>query len=125
MHDFFKKKNSMACIATRKFKQEETGFAVVDNGIIKEFLEKPNVKLSNSECLGVYILNTKILEQIRKKSKSKKDLNLSYHILQDLTKKKLVSAFDIGKNPWIDAESPVIIERNKKMVNNIIRQMKS
>jgi len=60
-----------------------------------------------------------------KKSKSKKELNLSYHILQDLAKKKLVSAFDIGKNPWIDVESPVIIERNKKIVDNIIKQMKS
>ena len=125
MHDFFKKKNSIACVATRKYKKEETGFAKVENGIIKEFFEKPNVKLSNSECLGVYILSTKILEQIRKKSKSKKDLNLSYHILQDLAKKKLVSAFDIGKNPWIDVESPVIIERNKKIVNDIIKQMKS
>jgi len=42
-----------------------------------------------------------------------------------LAKKKLVSAFDIGKNPWIDVESPVIIERNKKIVDNIIKQMKS
>ncbi len=123
MHDFFKKKNSMACIATRKYKKEETGFAKVENGIIKEFLEKPNIKLSNSECLGVYILSTKILEQIRKKSKTKKDLNLSYHILQDLAKKKLVSAFDIGKNPWIDVESPVIVSRYKKTFEKILNQM--
>jgi len=59
-----------------------------------------------------------------KKSKSKRNLNLSFDILEKLGKKKLVSAFDIGTKQWLDAESPTIIERNEKTVNKIIEQMK-
>ena len=55
----------------------------------------------------------------------RKNLNLSYDILEKLGKKKLVSAFDIGTKPWLDAKSPAIIERNEKIVNKIIGQMKT
>jgi len=125
MHCFFKEKNSLACIATRKYRKEETGFATVKDGIITEFFEKPTVKLNNHECLGVYILSSKVLDEIKKKSKSKRNLNLSFDILEKLGKKKLVSAFDIGTKPWLDAESPTIIERNEKIVDKIIGQMKA
>ncbi len=74
--------------------------------------------------MGVYILKTKILEEIKKKSKSKKQINLSFDILEKLSKKKLVCAYDIGNRPWIDVESPAILERNEKTVNQIIQQMK-
>ena len=125
MHKFFKEKKSLACIATRRYRKEETGFASVKDGIITKFIEKPKVKLKDYECLGVYILSTKILDEINKKSKSKKALNLSFDILEKLGKKRLVSAYDIGSTPWLDAESPGTIERNKKIVDKIFLQMKT
>jgi mannose-1-phosphate guanylyltransferase len=75
-----------------------------------------------SECLGIYILSTQILKKIESKSKLK-DVNLSYDVLQDLSKLDKVSAFDIGEKPWIDVKSPVTLEINKKVVNQIIKQM--
>ena len=121
MQKHFKEKQSMACIATRTTRKEETGFAIVKDGIILEFVEKPEIKLQMPECLGIYMLSTKILKEI--KSKPKKEINLSRDILQELSKNGKVSAFDIGKNLWIDAESPVILERNQSRVRKIIKQM--
>ncbi len=125
MHKFFKEKKSLACIATRRYRKEETGFASVKDGIITKFIEKPLVKLHDYECLGVYILSTKILDEINKKSKSKKALNLSFDVLEKLGKKRLVSAYDIGSIPWLDAESPGTIERNKKIIDKIFLEMKT
>ena len=122
MKKHYESKQSQACIATRSRRKEETGFAIVNDGIVTEFREKPEIKLQMSECLGIYILSTKILTDIRKKSKTKQ-VNLSYDILEELSKKGKVSAFDIGKNSWIDAESPVVLERNEKLVKKIIKQM--
>ncbi len=122
MKEFFKGKKSSACIATRTTRKEETGFATVKNGIIKEFKEKPVMKLQLSECLGVYMLGKEIIKKIKTKQKQKK-INLSFDILQDLSKEGKISAFDIGENEWIDAESPMTLERNKKTVKKIIKQM--
>jgi len=122
MLKFFKEKNSTACIATRTKRKEETGFAIVEDGIIKEFKEKPTIKLQMSECLGIYILGNDILKKIQAKSKQK-EINLSYDILQDLSKEGKISAYDIGDREWIDVESPTVLERNKKQVKKIIKQM--
>jgi mannose-1-phosphate guanylyltransferase len=122
MREFFKKKNSSACIATRTKRKEETGFAVVENGVIKEFKEKPIMKLQLSECLGVYILGKEVLKKIKVKQKQKQ-INLSYDILQQLSKEGKISAFDIEDNEWIDVESPMVLERNEKTVKKIIKQM--
>jgi len=122
MRDLFREKNSSACIATRTMRKEETGFATVENKIIKEFKEKPVMKLQLSECLGIYMLGKDIIKRIRSKQKQK-EINLSYDILQQLSKEGKISAFDIGKNEWIDAESPMVLERNEKTVKKIIRQM--
>ena len=122
MRETFKEKNSSACIATRTKRKEETGFATVENGIITEFKEKPVMKLQLSECLGVYMLGKDIIKKIKSIQKQK-EINLSYDILQKLSKEGKVSAFDIGDNEWIDAESPTILERNQKTVNKIIKQM--
>ena len=119
----FNEKKSMACIATRTIRKEETGFAVVEDNLITEFKEKPTIKMQMAECLGIYILGSDILKKIQRK-KSQKDLNLSYDILQDLSKQGKVSAYDIEKKPWLDVESPTIIERNKKIVNQIIKEMR-
>lgn len=122
MRDFFKKKKSMACIATRTKRKEETGFAIVEDGIITEFKEKPKMKLQLSECLGIYILGKDILKRVKSKSKQK-EINLSFDILEQLSKERKISAYDIGDADWIDAESPMILERNEKTVKKIIKQM--
>lgn len=120
MVETFQAKQSDACIATRNLRREETGFAVVKHGIIEEFFEKPIAKLPMSECLGVYVLGKVMIQKI--KSKRKKNVNLSYDILQQSTK---VSAFDIGHTPWMDVQSPVSLERHRDMVADIIKQMES
>ncbi|MGD8707220.1 MAG: nucleotidyltransferase family protein [Nitrosopumilaceae archaeon] len=124
MYEFFKQKKSSACIATRSKRKEETGFAIVEDGVIKQFKEKPMMDLPMSECLGIYILGKEVIKKIKGKSKQK-HINLSYDILEALSKKGKISAFDIGKNDWIDAESPMVLERNQKQVNKIIKQMGS
>jgi len=122
MNELFKEKNSSACIAIRTKRKEETGFAAVENGIIKEFKEKPVMKLQLSECLGVYILGKDIIKRIKSKQKQK-EINLSYDILQGLSKEGKISAFDIDDVEWMDVESPIILERNEKTVKAIIKQM--
>ena len=122
MYQFFKEKKSSACIATRIKRKEETGFAIVENGIIKEFKEKPTMKLPMSECLGIYILGKDVIRRVKAKSKQK-EINLSFDILQELSKEGKISAYDIGDRQWIDVESPMTLERNKKEVNKIIKQM--
>lgn len=119
----FDAKNSIACIATRSKRHEETGFARVVDGKIIKFEEKPIMKLQLLQCLGVYMLDTKILKVI--KNKSKKSINLSYDVLEELTKKFTVSSYDIGDKEWLDVESPTIIERNQKQITEIIKQMEA
>ena len=121
MQETFRDKKSSACIATRTKRKEETGFAVVSDGIIKEFKEKPVIKLQLSECLGVYMLGADVIKRIKKLKK--KQVNLSFDILQQLSKEGKISAYDIGDAEWIDAESPMILERNEKVVKKIIKQM--
>lgn len=121
MFETFKEKKSLVCIATRNTRKEETGFAIIKNGIIKEFKEKPVIKMQMSECLGIYILDTKILNKI----KTNKTNNLSYDVLQKLSKNDKISSFDVGKKYWLDVESPVIVERNKAFVKQIIKEMGS
>ena len=121
MRETFKEKNSSACIATRTKRKEETGFAIVEDKIIKEFKEKPVMKLQLSECLGIYMLGKEIIQKIKKKKQ--KQVNLSYDILQQLSKEGKVSAYDIAGKEWIDVESPMILERNGKIVTKIIKQM--
>ena len=125
MFKFYKQKKSIACIATRRYRKEETGYAVVKDGLILEFKEKPVIKLQMAECLGIYILATKILKLIKSKQKRQRNINLSYDVLQGLSKNKSISAFDIEKTPWIDIESPTKIERNQELVKGIIKKMKN
>ena len=122
MREQLKKKDSMACIATRTKRREETGFANVQDGIIQEFKEKPVINLQMSECLGIYILDGQIIKRIKAKQ-GQAEINLSYDVLQQLSKEGKISAFDIADNEWIDAESPMVLERNEKTVTKIIRQM--
>lgn len=123
MHKFHKQKKTIATIATRKYRKEETGFAVIRDGLVKEFKEKPAIELGMAECLGVYMLNSKILSSIRSKKPRKKDLNLSYDILQPMSKSGEISAYDIGRIPWIDIDSPTRVDRNKELVSQIIKKL--
>ena len=122
MRKLFREKKSSACIATRTKRKEETGFAIVENNIIKEFREKPVMKLQLSECLGIYMLTNNIIKKIKAKQKQKQ-INLSYDILQQLSKEGKISSFDIKNTEWIDVESPMTLERNEKTVKKIIKQM--
>ncbi len=121
MRDVLREKESMAVIATRTSRREETGFAVVQDGIIKRFMEKPVMQLPASECLGIYMLRGDIMDRIGQTQK--KEINLSYDILQPLSGEDRISAFDIGDREWIDVESPTVIDRNKDTVERIIAQM--
>ena len=122
MYEFFKEKKSSACIATRTKRKEETGFAVVEEGIIKQFVEKPIMSLPMSECLGIYILGEDTIQKIREKAKQK-EINLSYDVLQELAREGKISSFDIGANQWVDVESPTTLDRKNKEIKKIIKQM--
>jgi len=124
MYRLHKMKKLLATIATRRYRKEETGYAIVDNGIIREFKEKPTIKLEMAECLGIYILDTKILHTIKSKKKRKKEVNLSYDVLQSLSKKNRIGAYDIAKIPWLDVDSPTRVEREHKLVDTIIKKLK-
>jgi mannose-1-phosphate guanylyltransferase len=67
------------------------------------------------------MLGKEIIQKIKKKKQ--KQVNLSFDILQQLSKEGKISAHDIGDMEWIDAESPMILERNEKTVTKIIKQM--
>ena len=122
MHKFHLRKKTLATIATRRYRKEETGYAIVEDGVIVEFREKPTIKLEMAECLGIYILDSRILRIIRSK-KGHRDVNLSYDILQPLSKEGKISAYDIGRQPWIDVDSPGRVEREKEVVAAIIRKI--
>lgn len=125
MYKFHKQKKSIACIATRRYRKEETGYAKIKNGIVTEFQEKPFITMPMAECLGIYILDTKILKIIKTKKERMNEVNLSFDVLQDLSKRKTVSAFDMDKSLWIDVESPNKVERNQAIIKKIIRKMKN
>lgn len=123
MHEFHEKTKAIATIAVRKYKKEETGFAIVRNGVIKEFKEKPTIELQMSECLGIYIIGSEIMKKIGKEKRTKKELNLSYDVFQPMSRKSKIGAYDIGKTPWLDIDSPTRIDRNKNLVSSIIKKM--
>jgi mannose-1-phosphate guanylyltransferase len=122
MYQFHKDSKTIATIAVRRYRKEETGFAIVNNGIIKEFKEKPTIELQMAECLGIYIIDSGIINTIKTKKQKKKDLNLSYDILQPLSKKGKIAAYDIGKTQWLDIDSPARVDRNKELINSIIKK---
>ncbi len=123
MYQFHKDSKTHATIAVRRYRKEETGFAIVKNGIIHEFKEKPTIELQMAECLGIYIIDSRIINTIKTKRQRKKDLNLSYDILQPLSKRGKIAAYDIGKIQWLDIDSPTRVERNKELVNSIIKKL--
>jgi mannose-1-phosphate guanylyltransferase len=123
MYQFHKNSKTHATIAVRRYRKEETGFAIVKNGIIHEFKEKPTIELQMAECLGIYIIDSRIISTIKTKIQRKRDLNLSYDILQPLSKKGKIAAYDIEKIQWLDIDSPTRVERNKELIDSIIKKI--
>ena len=121
MVKYYKDTLSSACIATRTRRHEETGFALVKDGMVKQFREKPTMDLAMHECLGIYILSSIVIDKIRENREE--NLNLSFDILEPMANQQNVCAFDIGDALWIDAESPNVISRNKNVVDRIIQEM--
>ena len=122
IYRFHKDAKTIATIAVRRYRKEETGFAIVNEGIIEEFKEKPIIELQMAECLGIYIINSEIIKTIKTKKQKKKDLNLSYDVLQPLSRKGKIGAYDIGKTPWLDIDSPTRVNRNKELIDSIIKK---
>ena len=120
MAERYRESGAAACMAVRSRRPEETGFAEVSGGMVVRFQEKPVLELPYCECLGMYILGQAALDRIRD---MRGPVNLSYDILQDMASEGGVAAYDIGGTPWLDAESPAVLERNGATVRSIISAM--
>ena len=142
MESLLRRTGSLACVATRSTRREETGFAEVGpSGIVKRFVEKPTVPMPMAECLGIYALSTAILPRISRKAAEKRraaggkggggggggasppEVNLSYDVLEALAADGRVCAYDIGGEPWLDAESPAAVDRNAATAAEIVARM--
>jgi len=117
------KSRRAACVAVRSRRREETGFAVVRGGMVEEFREKPVVDLPMSECLGIYVLDSSVLRDVRASAAGSGRVDLSYDILQPMAAAGRVSAYDIGGAEWLDVESPVVLDRNARVAAKIAAGM--
>jgi mannose-1-phosphate guanylyltransferase len=127
-------KSFVGLIVTREYKFEETGRVILDkvnNPEIKEFMEKPKVKLQSPEALGIYLFRKYIFGFLHgRRSRHEKNsnsfsFNLSYDVLPEVlrTGGKLFS-YPLGNRiRWIDIESPIYADRNKDIIDKIISQM--
>jgi mannose-1-phosphate guanylyltransferase len=124
-------KNMIGMVVTRDYRREETGRIVCDpneTNRIMEFNEKPFTKLDLPETLGIYIFSNTLFSFISKQrgsSNISNSIDLSFDILAKLPS----LGFGLYSYPisnyidWIDVESPVYAERNKKLVERILAQM--
>jgi mannose-1-phosphate guanylyltransferase len=125
-------KSFVGLIVTREHRFEETGRVILDtvnNQEIKEFMEKPKVKLQSPEALGIYLFRKYIFgflhERRSRHDKNNGIFNLSYDVLPEVLRKggKLFSHPLGSKTRWIDIESPIYADRNKDIIDKIISQM--
>lgn len=138
MDALLRRTGSLACVATRSSRREETGFAEVgESGIVSRFVEKPTVPLPMAECLGIYALSTAVLPRVARRAAEKRraagrgrgsgrgaaEVNLSYDVLEALAAEGRVCAYDVGGEPWIDAESPAAVDRNAATAAEIVARM--
>lgn len=112
-----------ACVAVRSRRREETGFVSLDGSDVTEFVEKPVIELARPECLGIYILGSRVLSRVRRLASGGRAVDLSYDVLAPLAADSQMCAYDIGAAGWIDAESPVVLERNADTAGRIAAQM--
>lgn len=121
-------------MVTRKHRYEETGRVTVDannNNKIEAFIEKPIAKLEYPEALGIYLFSNKIFEYLHQEEldvhfEQKKSFNLSHDVLAHLPSSGAnLFSYNLDSTiDWIDIESPVYADRNKKIINRIIEQMR-
>lgn len=117
-------------VVSRKYRYEETGRLTIDEdneNEIKEFIEKPTIHLDLPEGLGIYLFTTQIFRYLNQKKVVKKEIfDLSHDILTSIPKSdgKLFSYLLDKNQNWIDIQSPVYAERNNKIIEKIMLQMK-
>jgi mannose-1-phosphate guanylyltransferase len=124
-------KNMIGMVVTRDYRREETGRIVCDPNEanrIMEFNEKPFTKLDLPETLGIYIFSNTLFSFISKQRDSSNignSIDLSFDILAKLPSLGFgLYSYPISNRiDWIDVESPVYAERNKKLVERILAQM--
>ena len=124
-------KNLIGMVVTRDYRNEETGRIVCDpneSNRIMEFTEKPFTKLEHPETLGIYLFSDTLFSFIHKQRDSSiigNSIDLSFDILAKLPSLGFgLYSYPISSQiDWIDVESPVYAERNKKLVNRILAQM--
>jgi len=117
----FRDTDCVGCVATRRKKPEETGFAKIEsNDLIVSFVEKPISELPLPEALGIYAFKTTILKDLKKVRKTKLRINLSSDIIQNLPKYSMLS-YDIGDRLWLDLESQNKITRNDEPIKKILK----
>lgn len=119
-------------IATRDQRKEETGIVVLDAKdklSVKEFIEKPVMKLELPETLGIYLFSPNLLNFIHTQQKGSiigDSFDLSFDVLAQIPRlgSKIFSYALPPDRDWIDIESPSYADRNKKLIENIISQTK-
>jgi mannose-1-phosphate guanylyltransferase len=124
-------------VIARSHRKEETGRLILDKKfskntyLIKEFSEKPIVKLEHPEASGIYLFNNKIMSFLKLISNKKggEGFDLSSDILSKITinDNNGIYCYDtfFSGTDWIDIESPSYLERNKIIVDKVIIQMES
>jgi mannose-1-phosphate guanylyltransferase len=124
-------------LIARSHRKEETGRLVLDKKyskntyLIKEFSEKPIVKLEHPEVAGIYLFNSRIMSFLKIKSNEKegKGFDLSSDILSKIriNDNNNMCCYDVFSSgtDWIDIESPSYLERNKKVVDKVVLQMET
>lgn len=123
---FHNNKKGVASVAVSSSKRTETGFVEVgSDDMIMKFKEKPVISLSEPECLGIYLFDSKIMKVIKKSSYDKSNINLSFDVLVDLPVNEKLFSFDIKDIGWMDIESPAKVTRHRKLIDDILMQMKS
>jgi mannose-1-phosphate guanylyltransferase len=118
-------------IATRGHRKEETGIVVLDpkeKPRIKEFVEKPTLKLELPETLGIYLFSKNLLNFIhmQKEASTLGDaFDLSYEVLAQIPRfGSTIFSYSLPSDrEWIDIESPTHAGRNKDLIEKILSQM--
>ena len=130
-------KGLIGIVVARSQRKEETGRLILDKKcskntyLIKEFSEKPIVKLEYPEASGIYIFNYRIMSFLKIKSDENdgKGFDLSSDILSRIriNDNNRIYCYDVffTGTDWIDIESPSYLERNKKVVGKVVSQMES
>ena len=123
---FHNSKRGIASVVVSSSKRTETGFVeVASDNLILSFKEKPVISLSEPECLGIYLFDSKIMSIIKEVAVGKRNINLSFDVLENLPATKKLFSFDIKDLGWIDIESPVKAMRNSKVINGILSKMRN